>query len=313
MSIAVPGGGTPPLLDPATINAAEQLGLAARFVVDGYMAGEHKSPFKGFSVEFTQHREYAPGDDTRRLDWKVLARTDRYFLKQYEQETNFVAHLLVDGSESMQYGSGNGRPVKKHPPARVCKFDYARAMAACLAYLILRQRDAISVELFDTQSRQTVPRTGTLAGLVNVMATVSGFGPTGTTAIGDVLHAAVARIKRRGIVILISDLLDDEAKILDGLQHLRFAGHEVIVFHTMDPYEWTFPFAGNVEFDGYESPAPLLRTRPSEVRTSYLSELKRFQTSIREGCERNSTHYVPVNTADPLRDVLTSYLVSRNR
>jgi uncharacterized protein (DUF58 family) len=301
------------LLDPQTINAAEQLGLAARFVVDGYMAGEHKSPFKGFSVEFTQHREYAPGDDTRRLDWKVLARTDRYFLKQYEQETNYVAHLLVDGSESMQYGSGNDRPVKKHPPAKVTKFDYARSMAACLAYLILRQRDAISVELFDTQARQTVPRTGTLAGLANVMATVSAFGPTGTTAIGDVLHAAVARIKRRGIVILISDLLDDEAKILDGLQHLRFAGHEVIVFHTMDPYEWTFPFAGNVEFDGYESPAPPLRTRPSEVRASYLGELKRFQTLIREGCERNQTHYVPVNTADPLRDVLTSYLVSRSR
>jgi uncharacterized protein (DUF58 family) len=165
------------LLDPQTINAADQLGLAARFVVDGYMAGEHKSPFKGFSVEFTQHREYAPGDDTRRLDWKVLARTDRYFLKQYEQETNFVAHLIVDGSESMQYCSGHDRPVKKHTPSAVSKFDYARAMAACLSYLILRQRDAISVELFDIQSRQLVPRTGTLAGLGNVMTTVSSFTP----------------------------------------------------------------------------------------------------------------------------------------
>src|SRR5436305_233072 len=165
------------LLDPLAIQRAEALGLHARQVVEGYMAGEHKSPFRGFSIEFTQHREYVPGDDIRHLDWKVLGRTDRYYLKQYEQETNYVAHLL-----------------------------------------------------------------------------------------------------------------------LDGIQHLRFGGNEVIVFHTMDPYELEFPFQGNVEFDGLET-IPKITTRPREVRKSYLRELENFRTRLREGCERNSTHYVLVDTS----------------
>src|SRR5580704_9592400 len=141
-----------PLLDSETINQAEALGLHARYIVEGYMSGEHKSPFRGFSIEFTQHREYVPGDDTRHLDWKVLGRTDRFYLKQYEQETNYVAHILVDGSESMQYGSG-----------KITKFDYARTMAACLSYLILHQRDAVSLGIFDTDVKGYVPRTGNLA------------------------------------------------------------------------------------------------------------------------------------------------------
>ncbi len=306
------------LLDPTTINQAEALGLQARYVVDGYMAGEHKSPFRGFSIEFTQHREYVPGDDTRRLDWKVLGRTERYFIKQYEQETNFVAHVLLDGSESMQYGSGTGGggPVsKKLKPAGVSKFDYARVMAACLSYLILQQRDAVTLGIFDQSIRQYVPRTSNLASIHSIMATLSAFRPAQATGIGEVLHGLSGQVKRRGIVIVISDLFDDEQKILDGLQHLRFGGSEVIVFHTMDPYELEFPFAGNVEFAGLE-PRPgatPLRTRPAEIRKTYLAEMNAFRTRLREGCERNSTHYVPVNTGAPLSEVLTGYLVSRQR
>jgi uncharacterized protein (DUF58 family) len=304
------------LLDPLAIQRAEALGLHARQVVEGYMAGEHKSPFRGFSIEFTQHREYVPGDDIRHLDWKVLGRTDRYYLKQYEQETNYVAHLLLDGSESMRYGSGlrgmNGGARKDAGAAKISKFDYGRIMAACLAYLILNQRDATTVALFDTAVKQYIPRTGSLASIHNIMATLAAFQPTRPTGIGAVLHQVAGQIRRKGIVILISDLFDDEQAILDGIQHLRFGGNEVIVFHTMDPYELEFPFQGNVEFDGLET-IPKITTRPREVRKSYLRELENFRTRLREGCERNSTHYILVDTSHPLHEILSGYLAFRLR
>lgn len=304
------------LLDPTAIQRAEALGLHARYVVEGYMAGEHKSPFRGFSIEFTQHREYVPGDDIRHLDWKVLGRTDRYYLKQYEQETNYVAHILVDGSESMRYGSGlkgtHGGARKDVAPALVSKFDYGRTMAACLAYLILNQRDATAVALFDTALKHYIPRTGNLASLHNIMATLAAFQPAQATGIGGVLHQVAGQIRRKGIVILISDLFDDEQAILDGIQHLRFGGNEVIVFHTMDPYELEFPFQGNVEFNGLEA-IPKITTRPREVRKSYLREVQSFRTRLREGCERNSSHYVLVNTGHPLHEVLSGYLAFRLR
>jgi uncharacterized protein (DUF58 family) len=304
------------LLDPEAIQRAEALGLQARYVVEGYMAGEHKSPFRGFSIEFTQHREYVAGDDIRHLDWKVLGRTDRYYLKQYEQETNYVAHILLDGSESMRYGSGlkgmNGGTRGDVTPAAVSKFDYGRTMAACLAYLILNQRDATAVALFDTSLKHYIPRTGNLASLHNIMATLAAFGPTQGTGIGGVLHQVAGQIRRKGIVILISDLFDDEQAVLDGIQHLRFGGNEVIVFHTMDPYELEFPFQGNVEFNGLEA-IPQITTRPREVRKSYLKEVENFRTRIREGCERNNSHYVLVNTGHALHEVLSGYLAFRLR
>lgn len=287
------------LLDPLAIQRAEALGLQARFVVEGYMAGEHKSPFRGFAIEFTQHREYVPGDDTRHLDWKVLGRTDRYYLKQYEQETNYVAHVLLDGSESMKYGSG-----------AISKMQYGKVMAACLSYLILHQRDAVAVGLFDSAMRSFLPRTGNLASIHNIMSVLAGYDPAAQTNIASVLHDLAGQIKRKGIVILISDLFDDEARILEGLQHLRFGGNEVILFHTMDPHELEFPFTGMVEFDGLELPEKIM-TRPREIRKSYLREVEAFRSRIKEGCERNNVHYVLVNTAHPLHEVLSGYLAFR--
>ena len=308
---AGPGGETPPLLDPDTINRAASLGLAARFVVDGHLAGDHRSPFRGVSVEFVQHRQYAPGDDTRRLDWKVLGRTDRAVVKQYEQETNVVAHVLLDGSESMKYHSAVGPAAKGVPPAKLGKFDYGRVMAACLAYLVLRQRDAVSVSVFDTAVRHAAPRTATLAGLADVMQVLSAARPQQSTGIGDVLHAAAAQLRRRGIVLLVSDLLDDEEKTLAGLRHLRFGGSEVVVFHVLDPYERQFPFAGNVRFTALESAGEPVRTRPAEVRRSYLDALAAFCGRLRAGCERHGCHYVPVDIGRPLHEVLGGYLASR--
>jgi uncharacterized protein (DUF58 family) len=292
----------PPLLDPRTISQAESLGLLARFVVEGHMAGDHRSPYRGFAIEFTQHREYVPGDDTRHLDFKVLGRTDRYYLKQYEQETNFVAHLLLDGSASMRYASD-----------KLSKLDYGKALAACLAYLILRQHDAVALGIFDQTLRAFVPRTGNLASMRRIVEILAGYDPpAGVGTIGPVLHDMAGQIRRRGIVILISDLLDDEERILEGIRHLRFGGSEVIVFHTLDPAEREFPFRGVVEFEGLES-GQRLRTRPHEIRVSYLRELEAFQRRLREGCERNNVHFVPVNTAAPLHETLAGYLAFRRK
>jgi len=289
------------LLDPVAISKAEALGLNARYIVEGYMAGEHKSPYRGFAVEFAQHREYSQGDDVRHLDWKVLGRTDRYYIKQYEQETNYVANILLDGSESMKYGSG-----------KLTKLQYGKMMAACLAYLILYQRDAVALGLFDTTMRDYTPRSDNKATIHSLMSKLAAFEPTNQTNIATVLHDMARQIRRKGIVIIISDFFDDEANILDGLQHLRFGGNEVIVFHTMDPYELEFPFTGLVEFDGLEQ-IPKILTRPSEIRKTYLREVEAFRLRLRAGCDRNQCHYVLVNTAQPLHEVLSGYLAFRLR
>ncbi len=295
--MAAPSSST--LLDPLAIQRAEHLGLQARTIVEGFMAGAHKSPFRGFAIEFAQHREYVPGDDTRHLDWKVLGRSDRYYIKQYEQETNYVAHILLDGSESMKYGSGS-----------VTKLDYARTMAACLAYLILLQRDAVSVSVFDEKVREHHPRTDSMAKIHEICATLLAFDSTEPTAISSVLSDTAMKVKRRGIVILISDFFDDEEKVLEGIQHLRFGGHEVIVFHVLDPFELDFPFKGTYEFDGLEKSGKIT-TRPAELRKSYLEAFNAFLDRVRLGCERNGCPYVRVSTSQPWNEVLSAYLATR--
>lgn len=292
---------TTSFLDPKAIGQAEALGLHARFIVEGYMAGEHKSPFRGFAIEFTQHREYVPGDDIRHLDWKVLGRTDRYYLKQYEQETNYVGSVLLDGSESMNYGSGS-----------ITKLHYAKMMAACLSYLILLQRDAVSLTVFDTSVRGYVPRTGNMASIHDIMNVLAKFTATSETNMAAALHDLAGQIKRKGIVMVISDFLDNEDAVLEGIQHLRFGGNEVIAFHVLDPCELEFPFRGMVEFEGLEK-LPKLMTRPQEIRKSYLSAMNVWRAKIREGCEKQNCHYVLVDTARPLHEVLTGYLAFRMR
>ena len=289
------------LLDAPALAQAELLGLHARQVVEGYLAGEHRSPFFGFATEFAQHREYSQGDDLRHLDWKVLGRTDRYYVKQYEQETNFVAHVLLDASESMGYGSRG-----------VTKLQYAKQIAACLAYLILLQRDAVAVGLFDAGLRRYLPRSNNRSNIHVIMGQLAAFEASRTTQIGPVLHEMATLSGRKGIVILISDLFDDEEQVLSGIQHLRYVGHEVIVCHVLDPAELEFPFDGNVEFVGLEGVPPLL-TRASEIRRSYLEEIRGFCQRLREGCERNQSHYVPVNTGEPLREMLSGYLAFRKK
>ncbi len=297
---------TPPtgparLLDRTAISRGEALGLHARMLVEGFLSGDYRSPFRGFAIEFSQHREYAPGDDLRHLDWKVLGRTDKYHIKQYEQETNYVLHLILDGSASMRYGSGT-----------VTKLEYGRRLAACLAYLVMHQRNAAALAIFDTEVRAFMPRTDNLAAVPGLLERLAAYEPSGQTAIGNVLHEMARQIKRRGIVAVISDCFDDEQGVLDGLRHLRFGGHDVALFHVMDSDELDFPFEGLYEFEGLEG-EPILKTHPHEIRDSYLAEVKAFRDRIRAGCDRNLCHYVLANTRHPLHEVLTGYLAFRQR
>ncbi len=287
------------LLDPRAIARAEALGMNARFIVEGYMAGEHKSPYRGFAIEFAQHREYAPGDDVRHLDWKVQAKTERYYIKQYEQETNFVAHLLLDGSESMKYGSGE-----------ISKFEYGKMMAACLAYLILHQRDAVALGIFDEEVQEYLPRSDNRDNLFRIMDRLAGFEPLRGTRLAPVLHGMAGQIKRKGIVIVISDFFDDEEELLQSVQHLRFKGHEVIMMQVLDPCEIDFPFTGNVEFEGLED-LPIIRTRPSQIKKSYHREFEKFRERLRSDVERHQCHFVGVRTDQPLDEVLANYLTFR--
>ena len=287
------------LLDPRAIARAEALGMNARFIVEGYMAGEHKSPYRGFAIEFAQHREYAPGDDVRHVDWKVQAKTERLYIKQYEQETNFVAHLLLDGSESMNYGSGE-----------LSKLEYGKMMAACLSYLILYQRDAVALGIFDEEVQEYLPRSDNRDNLFKIMDRLAGFGPERETRIAPVLHGMASQIRRKGIVIVISDFFDDEQEGIEGIQHLRFNGHEVIVMQVLDPHEIDFPFSGMIEFDGLEN-IPRIQTRPSQIKKSYHREFEAFRERLRTACERHQCHFVDVRTDDSLDEILSNYLAFR--
>src|SRR6476469_3092734 len=233
--------------DPTVLARIDRLELEAKQVVEGYLSGRHRSPRHGFAVEFAQHREYAPGDDIKHIDWKVFGRTERFYLKQYEQDTNLVCWLLVDASQSMAYGSG---PVRK--------YDYACMAAASLAFLIVQQSDSVGLALFDALVRKFLRPSGQLSQLKELIRSL-GDGPSAApTKLGTVLHEVAGRARQRGLVMLFSDLFDDVPAIVSGLQHLRYDRHEVIVFQVLDPAELDFPFEDATLFRGLEIPAELL-------------------------------------------------------
>ncbi|MDR2863579.1 MAG: DUF58 domain-containing protein [Puniceicoccales bacterium] len=287
------------LLDPDALAKGENLGILARTIIEGYRVGNHRSPFRGFAIEFAQHREYTVGDDTRHLDWKVLGRTDHYYIKQYEQDTNLTVHFLLDGSESMTYGS-----------ARYSKFHYAKALAACLAYLVLLQRDSVSVNLFDTATREHIPRTDNLGKIHHIMNRLAAFDATQGTNIGAAMTDLAKSVKARGIVFVFSDIFDDEEGFLHGLRQLRFLGHEVVVFHVLDHNEIEFPLTGRVEFLGLEG-NPTLVVSPASIRKSYLREMNAMRQRIKQACDQARFHYVLADTAVPLAETLSAYLVAR--
>ena len=288
-------------LDPAILSRLEGLSLRARLIVEGYVAGVHRSPFHGFSIEFAEHREYTPGDDLRYLDWKVLGRSDKYCLKQFEEETNLVCNLLLDTSESMTY---------KSPQAAMSKLEYAKCCAASLAYLILHQQDSVGLVTFDREVRALVrpsSNTSHLKELLHVMEAAPG---ERKTAAGPILHDLAERFKKRGIVIIFSDLLDDVESILAGLKHFRHRRHEVVLFHVLDPAEVDFPFEQTMLFRGLEG-LPELLAEPRALRRAYLDELQKFTHRLQQGCRQQRIDYMLVRTDQPLDVVLSTYLASR--
>ena len=288
-------------LDPRMLAKLEGLELRAKRVIEGYVAGLHRSPFQGFSVEFAEHREYAPGDDLRHLDWKVFGRTDKYYLKQYEEETNLITYLLLDTSESMRY---------KSDAASLSKLEYAKCVAASLAYLVLRQRDSVGMVAFDDQVRSVIRQSSNpshIQQLLHVMEQASGGRKTNT---GPIFHDLAERLKKRGIVIILSDLFDDVDHMMTGLKHLRHRRHEVILFHILDPAELDFPFRQNSKFVGLEE-LPEVVTDPRSLRKAYLEEFGKFVKSVQRGCRANNVEYVQIRTDESLEVALSSFLTKR--
>lgn len=283
-------------LDPQTLQRIAGLELEARNAVEGLRVGMHKSRLRGFSTEFAQHRQYVPGDALRHMDWRVYSRTMRYYVKLYEAETNFDANLLLDASRSMRYGSG-----------KVSKLDYAKQMAAALSYLIVQQRDSAGLAVFDGQLRDYLPPRCSGAVVGNIVELLAKAEPEPKTNVAALLHEFAQRIPRRGYVMLFSDLFDDVDGFIKGLAHLRFRGHNVAVFHVLDPHELRFPFSGNWRFMGLELEGELT-TQPRRIRDAYLRELNAFILQVRKSCERNGADYVLVDTSRPVDVVLREYL-----
>ncbi|AMV24492.1 hypothetical protein VT84_08850 [Gemmata sp. SH-PL17] len=287
-------------LDPAVLSRIDRLELEARLAVEGYLAGKHRSPRQGLAVEFAQHREYAPGDDVKHIDWAVYARTKRYFLKQYEQETNLVAWLVVDASESMGYGSGTRT-----------KYDLASTAAAAMAYLVLQQADTVGLSLVANGVRAVLRPSGQMNQLREACRVMSSGPFPGGGGIARGVDELAGRTGRRGVVFLFSDLLDDVPDILAALQHLRYQKHEVILFHTLDTAELDFPFRQTTLFRGLEG-LPEILTDPSGIRDSYLKALHDHIDAIETGCRRLEIDYVRLRTDADLGHDLAAYLQKRH-
>ena len=286
-------------LQPDEIAKISSLELRARKVVEGFVSGLHRSPYFGQSTEFVQHREYVPGDDTRRIDWKVWSRTDRYYLKQFEEDTNVRVMLLVDGSESMQFGSGS-----------LTKFDYAQTLAAALSMLVLKQHDSVGAALFDSQIRSVIPSSSRSNHLNTVLRGLSAETSSGKTDIHVVLRRVAEMMNHRSIVILISDLFCDREALFKGLQLLRQRKHEVLIVHTMDDQELNFDYTGTLRFEGLED-AGKLTCDPNSLRAGYLAALQKFLDDVRRRCAGSLIDYRLTRTSEHLDAVISHLLNSR--
>ena len=288
-------------LEPRTLAKLSGLQLRARRIVEGYVAGLHRSPYRGFSVEFAEHREYAPGDDLRYLDWKLLGRTDKFYLKQYEDETNLIGYLALDASESMQY---------QGPDSPLSKLEYAQCLAAALGWLILQQQDAVGLVTFDQRIRSLVPPSSNASHLKQLLHVLEGVEPTAKTAIGPIFHELAEQWRRRGVVIVISDLFDDVNLLMAGLKHLRHRQHDLIILHVLDAAELDFPFTEPTLFRGLEG-IPSVIADPRSLRRAYLDEMNQFLQAVKRGCREWDMDYCLLRTDAPLDTALSAVLARR--
>ena len=289
------------LLDPRNLEKFGNLELVARKVVEGFISGKHKSPFKGFSVEFAEHREYSPGDEIRTIDWRAYAKTDRYYVKEFEEETNLRANILVDASGSMRYGAQGS----------VSKFQYACSLAAALAYLLLHQQDAVGLATFDTAVRRYIPPRAVPNHLRIICQELRDTQPAGDTQLASVFHDLAERVKRGGLVIIISDMFYDIKPLLTALQHFRHRRHEVMVFQPLDRDELTFPFKNWTEFRNLENADHRRRIDPARIRSGYLAALRQFLAELKTGCGQLRIDHVMLDTETPYDYALARYLARR--
>lgn len=286
-------------LDPKVLASLDSLELRARVAVEGFLSGLHKSPHRGFSVEFNDYRNYYPGDDMRHVDWKLYAKSDKFYIKQYEDETNVRCFILVDISASMDYSSGG-----------ITKLDYARTLAAALAYFINRQRDAVGLITFDDQIRDFIPakcRQLHLIRILRVLANVESGTKTDTV---KPLSDLASHLRKKSLVILISDMLDDEKRVINALQNLRSMGNDVITFQIMDNAELNFPFTEASEFIDLESNESYI-TSPAAIKKAYLDNINEFLEYCRKQCQSSGVDYCLINTDSPLDEALSSYMAKR--
>ncbi len=288
-------------LDPKFLATISNLELVARSVVEGFITGLHKSPFHGFSVEFSQHRPYMPGDALRFVDWKVYARTDRFYIKQFEEETNLRCYILVDVSASMGYKSG-----------QISKWMYASYLTAALAYLLLHQRDATGLVLFDEAIRLQMPPRSMESYLREMLTHIEQVQLGKDTSVGKVLHQIADQFRRKGLIILISDFLDNPDEIIKGLKHFRHDRHDVLAFHILDRQEAEFDFSGNVMFEDLES-GEKLKTQPFFVREQYRQQFGAFLRHYQTETSKNNIDYQQIFTDEPLNVALTKFLSKRKR
>jgi uncharacterized protein (DUF58 family) len=291
------------LLDPQTIARLQGLELRARRIVEGYVAGLHRSPYRGFSNEFAEHREYAPGDDLRYVDWKVYGKSDRFYLKQFEEETNLICYLLLDISESMQY---------QGPTSSLSKLAYAQSAAAALAFLVLHQRDAAGLVTFDDEIRQVVRPSSNPTQLKQLLHVMEQTTAARKTRTGPIFHDLAERLGRRGIVVILSDLFDDVDALLAGLKHLRHRRHDVIILHILDPAEIEFPFQQVTMFKGLEALGQVV-AEPRSLQAAYQQEVRAYLKHVRAGCRAQQIDYLTVRTDEPLDAVLTAFLSARKK
>ncbi len=288
-------------IKPEVLSRISNMELLARNIVEGFISGLHKSPYKGFSVEFLEYRPYIAGDDPMRIDWKLYARSDKLFIKEFEDETNTACHILLDISNSMEYSSKD-----------VTKFQYGSILAASLAYFMIRQKDRVGLYLFDDQIRNRIPAKSTQGHLMNILHIIEIISPGNKTSMGKPFHELADSIKKRGIVIIISDLLDEPETIMNGLKHFRFNNNDVIVFQIVDPFELTFKFRDIIELEDMETNERMI-IMPDEARETYLYNLNKFISTMKNECGMLKIDYHILETDKPLDFALFHYLSKRSR
>jgi uncharacterized protein (DUF58 family) len=297
----LPSGHERRFLDPAVVARLGTLELRARTIVEGFLSGLHRSPFKGFSVEFAEYRQYIAGDDLATIDWKVFARTDRYYVKKFEEETNLDCHVMLDVSGSMAYGSRG-----------ITKFQYGQCLAAALSYLMTRQRDAVGLTAFDDQIVAMLPASARPGHLRAVLLTLDRLQLGQATDVAKPVHHLADSLSKRGMVVLISDLLDDPDRVIRGLKHFQFRGTDVIVFQLLDPDEIEFPFEQATRFEDLETDDEIVVV-PATVRAHYLESVRAMTDRYRQELGACGIDYRLVSTAEPLEIALLTYLSARAR